>query len=252
MTLIDELHMELIHAADFWMYDTKGVMLPGVPYRIGVPMAAVRAAAQRIIRSGRSREFLAEALVPEKVRAHEVLKTTGLVIALEKTFSLEERLQYARQYQPFITNWALCDLFAGSMKCLRKAPEDAFCFIRELIESDDLWRVRTGLVLLLTNFLDESTLPRALSLALDKNVLRWAGKAYYVSMGLAWALSIFYVADADLTRRTFLESAASGGIDPVTARRTAQKIRESLRVSRADAREFKENTESAIRRSRGF
>ena len=54
MTLIDELHMELIHAADFRMYDTKGVMLPGVPYRIGVPMAAVRAAAQRIIRSGRS------------------------------------------------------------------------------------------------------------------------------------------------------------------------------------------------------
>ena len=202
MTLLDELHMELIHAADFRMYDTKGVMLPGVPYRIGVPMAAVRAAAQRIIRSGRSREFLAEALVPGKVRAHEVLKTTGLVIALEKRFPLGERLQYARQYQPFITNWALCDLFAGSMKCLRKSPDDAFCFIRELIESDELWRVRTGLVLLLTNFLDESTLPRALSLALDKNVLRWAGKAYYVSMGLAWALSIFYVADADLTRRT--------------------------------------------------
>ena len=43
MTLLDELHMELIHAADFRMYDTKGVMLPGVPYRIGVPMAAVRA-----------------------------------------------------------------------------------------------------------------------------------------------------------------------------------------------------------------
>lgn len=252
MTLLDELHMELIHAADFRMYDTKGVMLPGVPYRIGVPMAAVRAAAQRIIRSGRSREFLAEALVPGKVRAHEVLKTTGLVIALEKRFPLGERLQYARQYQPFITNWALCDLFAGSMKCLRKSPDDAFCFIRELIESDELWRVRTGLVLLLTNFLDESTLPRALSLALDKNVLRWAGKAYYVSMGLAWALSIFYVADADLTRRTSLESAASGGLDPVTARRTAQKIRESLRVSRADAREFKENTESAIRRSRGL
>ena len=252
MTLLDELHMELIHAADFRMYDTKGVMLPGVPYRIGVPMAAVRAAAQRIIRSGRSREFLAEALVPGKVRAHEVLKTTGLVIALEKRFPLGERLQYARQYQPFITNWALCDLFAGSMKCLRKSPDDAFCFIRELIESDELWRVRTGLVLLLTNFLDESTLPRALSLALDKNVLRWAGKAYYVSMGLAWALSIFYVADADLTSRTFLESAASGGLDPVTARRTAQKIRESLRVSRADAREFKENTESAIRRSRGL
>ena len=166
------------------------------------------------------------------------------MIALEKRFPLGERLQYARQYQPFITNWALCDLFAGSMKCLRKSPDDAFCFIRELIESDELWRVRTGLVLLLTNFLDESTLPRALSLALDKNVLRWAGKAYYVSMGLAWALSIFYVADADLTRRTFLES--------VTARRTAQKIRESLRVSRADAREFKENTESAIRRSRGL
>ena len=66
-TLIDELHMELIHAADFRTYDTKGVMLPGVPYRIGVPMAAVRAASQRIIRSGRSREFLAEALVPVKV-----------------------------------------------------------------------------------------------------------------------------------------------------------------------------------------
>ena len=152
MTLLDELHMELIHAADFRMYDTKGVMLPGVPYRIGVPMAAVRAAAQRIIRSGRSREFLAEALVPGKVRAHEVLKTTGLVIALEKRFPLGERLQYARQYQSFITNWALCDLFAGSMKCLRKSPDDAFCFIRELIESDELWRVRTGLVLLLTNF----------------------------------------------------------------------------------------------------
>ena len=133
MTLLDELHMELIHAADFRMYDTKGVMLPGVPYRIGVPMAAVRAAAQRIIRSGRSREFLAEALVPGKVRAHEVLKTTGLMIALEKRFPLGERLQYARQYQPFITNWALCDLFAGSMKCLRKSPDDAFCFIRELI-----------------------------------------------------------------------------------------------------------------------
>ena len=250
MTLLDELHMELIHAADFRMYDTKGVMLPGVPYRIGVPRAAVRAAAQRIIRSGRSREFLAEALVPGKVRAHEVLKTTGLVIALGKTFSLEERLRYAREYQPFITNWALCDLFAGSMKCFRASPDEGFRYARELIDSDDLWRIRTGLVLLLTNFLDESTLPRAISLALDKNVLRWAGKAYYVSMGLAWALSIFYVANADLTREAFLEKAGSGDMDPVTARRTAQKIRESLRVPRAEAREFKENTESAILRSR--
>ena len=249
MTLLDEFHLDLIHAADFRIYDTKGVMLPGVPYRIGVPMAAVRAAAARIIRSGRSREFLDEALSPGKVRAHEVLKTTGLVIALDKSFSLSERLRYARQYQPSITNWALCDLFAGSMKCFRAAPEEAFRYIRELIAADDPWRIRTGLVFLLSHCLDEAALPRALELSLDRNELLQAEDAYYVSMGLAWALSIFYVTDAHLTREAFLEKVSSGDMDPATARRTAQKIRESLRVPRAEAREFKENTDSAIRRS---
>ena len=41
MTLLDELHMELIHAADFRMYDTKGVMLPERPFE-GIPRGSAR------------------------------------------------------------------------------------------------------------------------------------------------------------------------------------------------------------------
>ena len=246
MTLVDQLHIELIHAADFRMYDTKGAMLPGVANRIGVPMSAVRKAAKRIIRQRLSLQFLEEALASRARLPHEVVKTMGLVIAEDPALSFPDRLDLARRFQPFITNWAVCDLFAGAMKSMKAHPGEAFRYIENLTASENIWEIRTGLVFLLSHFLDPETLPRAIGLALRPNVLLRARDAYYVSMGLAWALSIFYVADPQLTASKFLDAVRVGSLDEATARKTAQKIRESLRISRAAAREFRENMESAL------
>jgi 3-methyladenine DNA glycosylase AlkD len=53
---------------------------------------------------------------------------------------------------------------------------------------------------------------------------------YYVKMGVAWAISIFYIKQPQLTLSLLQEN----NLDDFTHNKAIQKIRESFRVSKED------------------
>ena len=53
---------------------------------------------------------------------------------------------------------------------------------------------------------------------------------YYVKMGVAWAISIFYIKQPQLTLSLLQEN----NLDDFTYNKAIQKIRESFRVSKED------------------
>ncbi len=227
--LLDQLYLKLQMGAHPRYYDTSGAMLPGVVKRMGVPMSVVREAAKDMIRLGRTKTLLEEAL-SEKLETHEVILVVGLVLAGDWRLSFSEKLEAARQYMPFLTNWATCDTFAQAMRDFEKNREAGKPFIESLLDNPNPWYVRTGLVLILNHYIDRSELDWVLSAFSRTNVRALARTHYYVSMALAWAASVFFIRFPDEVAAWLRTVAEEEAVDIVTVRRAVQKVRDSYRV----------------------
>ena len=65
-------------------------------------------------------------------------------------------------------------------------------------------------------------------------------------MGLAWAFSVYAVHDFSLAERVVADLIVNKRIDPATARRTAQKVRESFRSAQAEKASLSQNIQKAL------
>lgn len=65
-------------------------------------------------------------------------------------------------------------------------------------------------------------------------------------MGLAWAFSVYAVHDFSLAERVVADLIVNKRIDPATARRTAQKVRESFRSAQAEKAMLSQNIQKAL------
>lgn len=258
MTL-DGLHLELLRKALPRQYDSAGVMMPGICGRIGVRSADVRLAAKRASAQGFAgaqpliRAFLCDAASRRsrgEPLVQEVFWTVLLTAAQAPGAAFPDRLAAAGQLAEYIDSWPACDLFGEALKDCA-APEhgrETLVFAKELISTKKVWRIRLALVILLTQIAPQGgrALREALALSLSSTVCAAARTDYYASMGLAWALSVYAVHDWSRTSAMLMDAVQQGRIDPVTARRTAQKIRESFRIAQAEKAEMSQNIRSAL------
>lgn len=231
--ILDAVHLELIHAARARSYDTQGAMMPGVMNRIGVPMAGVRKAAAGVVRRGGCAALLDEACTSPRALPQELVMVVGLVVATEPGVAFEDRVAHAERQLHLIDNWATCDLFGSSFPGMKENEAAARAWIGRLLASDDDWRIRLGLVFLLFNFARRPAVRVSLAAALAPQVLAAARRSYYVSMALAWMLAECFVDGWEESEAAYLQAAASGAMDAATVRRTARKVRESLRFTKA-------------------
>lgn len=91
--------------------------------------------------------------------------------------------------------------------------------------------VRFAAVALMDFFLNDEYIDRVLEI-----YRRISLDAYYVKMGVAWALSVCYVKYPEKTLALLKE----GALDPWTHNKAIQKCRESFRVSKEDKEMLKE------------
>lgn len=160
-----------------------------------------------------------------------------------KTFH-EERLLYgmvcaALPYDQFLPhsdrmaeelteNWAICDTFSSSLKkVLAKTPAktDYFRHIQAYLSSPNPWAVRVGLIVMLSQYLEEAYLPEVL-----RRTAAISSEHYYVRMGQAWLLATAWAKFPEEVR-AFLPTA---NLEPWTFRKFVQKARESYRVTPED------------------
>lgn len=153
---------------------------------------------------------------------YEEVIIQAVVIGLIKVKNSEQMLELLDFYAPLVDSWATCDVFCSSFKEAKKHREALLVKITEYLQRDNPWYVRLALVLLLTYYLDDEYIEKAL--ALTDSV---KSDFYYVSMAQAWLIATAFAKNEAVTMEFFKNCR----LDDVTFNRTIQKARESFRVS---------------------
>lgn len=94
-------------------------------------------------------------------------------------------------------------------------------FLQPYLRSDQEYEIRFGVVMLLNFYLNERYIDQVLT-ALDQI----SHEAYYVKMAVAWAISMAYVKQPEVTLRYLNQN----NLDDFTYNKALQKITESYRV----------------------
>lgn len=152
----------------------------------------------------------------------EVIK--GLTLGFIKC-NFEIRRYYLNNFINEIDNWATCDITIGNLKFLKKEKDVYYNFIKECALSSESWRIRFGLVTLLSYYLEDRYIDEIFFLC--SNI---TNRDYYVKMAQAWLISIMFIK----FRRETIEYLKKNTLDSWTHNKAIQKIRESTRVSKED------------------
>lgn len=188
--------------------------------RYGIRTPVIRDIAKRI-KKGDFRSFLKIATDD----SHEETLLKGMVIAGAK-MQAKEKISYIKNYIPLIDCWSLCDMLICELKdCKKVNRRDFFDFATSYMSSDNEFEVRFTAVTYLCHYHDDEYADEALN-----NLKKINHEGYYAKMGVAWALSQFYIFQKDKTLDVIKKQLFS----PWIQNKAIQKIRESFRVSKED------------------
>lgn len=194
----------------------SAALVPGERRLLGVRLPVLRTLAKQLA-AGDWRTYLQEA-VDDSV---EEILLQGYVLGYAR-MPLAEALQYLVAFIPKMDNWMLCDSVCTSLRFVRRHTDEVWDFLQLYLRDTDEFRLRFGVVMLLSHFVTDSYVERVL-VVLDN--LR--PQHYYDRMAVAWALQVCYVKYPDLT----LPVLQATGLDDETYNKALQKILESRRTS---------------------
>lgn len=149
---------------------------------------------------------------------YEEVNIEGFVIASIKE---EERDKYLDVFLNKIDNWAICDGFCNSLKITSK--ENYLEKIEKMLQSNETYIVRVGLVLLLSSYVEEKYIKTIISLV--ENLKK---EEYYINMAIAWLVAECFIKYPNETL-PFLKSQK---LNKFTQNKTISKINDSYRVSK--------------------
>lgn len=167
------------------------------------------------------------AYLEEKSEVRQTFEETmlrGFVIGYAK-IEWEERHRRICDFLPQIDNWSVCDSFCSTLKPAKHEKEKMWTFVKQCMQSDQVYTVRFGVVMVLDHFREEIYLREALRY-FDEITL----EDYYVKMAVAWAVSVYYVQHPELT----MQYLKKNKLDDFTYNKALQKITESLRVGKEE------------------
>lgn len=207
---------ELFSMQDLKYRDFHSKLVPTVDKDriIGVRTPELRKYAKALFKSGEGAEYI-------RVLPHEYMDENNLhafIVSLMPDFS--EAMAQTERLLPYIDNWATCDMF--SPKAFKKHPGEVYEKIKQWLQSERVYTVRFGIVLLLSNYLDEHFKPEMLEL-----VANIKSEEYYINMAVAWYFSIALIKQYD----TALSYITSRRLEAWTHNKAIQKAIESFRIS---------------------
>ena len=188
---------------------------------IGVRVPRQRAIAKGLAASENWRDFLEAS---RDADIFELKMLHAMVLGYAKC-GIEERLQLIDAFLPHIDDWAQCDTLCSTLKPKAKDMEAAYLHALGCAGSDEEFRKRYGLVLLMSRFHDAPYIDGTMQVYRS-----FRHEGYYARMGAAWGLATLWL----FAREEALAILRDGVWDDFTHNRAIQKLRESYRVSDAD------------------
>lgn len=218
---LDDLDTQLREMADEKYREFHSRLIPNVDTVFyGVRVPSLRKLARQMIRED-WRGFLELAWGSD---VYEMNMLCGMVMALAKC-DFEEKLSCVQKFVPHINNWAVCDVVCGDLKDTKKHLGRMYEFLQPYLSSSEEYEVRFAIVILMQYFITDEYIHDILRLY---DGIRHDG--YYVKMAVAWAVSICFIKQREITLQYLL----SCNLDDFTYNKSIQKMLESFRVSEED------------------
>ena len=143
----------------------------------------------------------------------------AFLIEREKEF--DKCIEKLDAFLPYVDNWATCD--SMKPKVLKKEPEKLISYIKKWLKSNETYRVRYAINLLMSFYLDENFKEEYL-----KRVADVKSDEYYINMMRAW---YFATALAKKWEST-IPYIENNLLDKWTHKKTIRKAIESFRISK--------------------
>ena len=193
---------------------------PGVENVLGLRIPDLRALAKRISKSDWE-QYLSTA---SSYYMEERMLQGFVLGCIKPDDDIEDYLCRVSKFVDIINSWSVCDTFkfAGGKKYIHKHADRIWEYLKSYIHSSGEYKIRFGVVMSLSYFIDDEHIEELLSLF---DGIKHEG--YYVRMAVAWAVSVCFVKFPDKTM-AFLKSCS---LDDFTYNKSLQKIIESYRVS---------------------
>ena len=160
----------------------------------------------------------------------EEIIVKGFLIAYSEK-SLEEKLEYIKQYISKMDSWAMTDAFVPALNIKENELQIFWEFIMLYINSNKEFEVRFSIICMLDYYLIDSYIDNVINI-LD-NV---AHEGYYVKMAIAWTLAEIGVKYNDKLMN-YLKG--KNNLDKFTYNKTIQKMIESSRIDSKQKEELK-------------
>lgn len=161
---------------------------------------------------------LAKTLCEEdiEIKYHEDVILKALALAYEKS-PFNEKIERLNEILPYLSSWDQSDVIVTGYPLKMKHRDDMYSYFHFLLSDRRIYPRRLGIVWLMTNrkYFDSKILIQDIINADIES-------EYYISMAIAWALSMFYL-DNEENLGYFKN------VLPKTLQRTKQKIRDSKR-----------------------
>lgn len=202
---------------------------PGIEGVLGIRMPKLRKLAKSIARQ----DAVGFLEVEHDFSWMESRTLYGLVLSeMTPDESVDTYLKRVAKFVPLIHAWSVCDVFhfAGGKRYFTLHQEAFEAFVWHYLQAEEPYALRFGVVMTLYYFIDETHLERLFEAysCLDAS-------HHYVSMAVAWAVSVCYTQFREETYR-FLSQHT---LDRQTHNRAVQKIIESLRIEPAEKEHVK-------------
>ena len=213
-----ELIVYLNENADEKYRDFHSSLVPNTDKKefLGVRMPVLRKIGKDISK-GNPKSFLE--ISSENI--YEIKMLRGIVTGLIKPKDFKEFTLLCDNFTEEINNWALCDSFCSGLKQTKKYKDEFFEYLEKYLNSNNEWKIRFALVIMLNYYLDDEYIDTVLT-----RCDAVENKAYYVSMAQAWLVA---TALAKCREKT-LDYLHNNSLDDVTFNKAIQKSIESYRI----------------------
>jgi len=192
---------------------------PGVENVLGLRVPDLRKLAKEIVKTNATAYLSSPGgLYMEERMLH------GMVLGLIPIKDIDIYLEEVSGFVHGINSWSVCDTFtfSGQQKFIDNHAEKIFKWLKSWLDSEAVYEVRFGVVMLLKYFINDTYVDKVLALLTGIR-----HNSYYISMAVAWTISVVLVKYPE-KGMAWLRSKP---VDRKTIQRAIQKSIESCRIS---------------------
>lgn len=200
--------------------DFSAKLLPPDTKLLGVRIPTIRRYTKILLKEGRGEIYLNTPL--SALVWQEELMLYALVLANIKLPSTN-KIPLIQKFIPYISSWAVCDIFCADLKEVKKTPQLFFDTFKPLLKSSKEYQIRFFYVLALNYFITAEYLNKLFSLIRKQKYV-----GYYDKMAAAWLISAAYVKYPEATEEFLFNTP----MDEFVFRKSISKICDSFRVTK--------------------